>query len=220
MIAAPPVAIAVSPPRIVVAAGAARQVFVTNTGATPVTVAGAAYGFGVGLRGRPRILLRSRRVVLAPRRLTVTPGETRAVRVTARALPSEPGDHPALVLLTGHGARRGVGVDLRVGVVVLLRTPGRVVHRLVAGTLRPVRGGLELTLRNAGNVSEQLSGELVHVRLLQRGRVVARPQPVGRELLPHTRGICVLRYRAHVRGAVTAVVAIGTATWRFRLRLP
>jgi hypothetical protein len=55
----PPVSLAVSPSRVVIAAGATREVLVANTGTATVTVEAAAFGFGVSPRGRPRVLLRT-----------------------------------------------------------------------------------------------------------------------------------------------------------------
>ncbi|HET8528597.1 MAG TPA: hypothetical protein VFL60_06785 [Gaiellaceae bacterium] len=216
--APPPVALAVSPTRLVLAAGETRTIEVTNRGTGAATVDALPTGLAFGLRGRPRILLRTAAAVaVRPRRLVVPRGETATLAVSSpRRL--QPGDRPALVLVSTRGRARGVGVGLRVGVVVLVRGGGRVVRRLVPLALH-VRGRrLELLLRNAGNVSEQLAPATVHVRLLRRGRVVARPWVEQRELLPHTRGIVRLRLARRLRGDAVAVVRVLATTRRFRVK--
>jgi hypothetical protein len=190
VIATPPVALAASPSRLVVVAGETRAVALSNVGAAPITVDGAAFRFGLSLRGRPRILLPTVTVRLAPARFTLAPGTTRLVNVSPRGR-LEPGDAPAVVLFSARGARTGLAVQLRVGVVVLLRGTGVVIHRLVVTGVRRARDALEVVFRNDGNVSERIG---------------------GRELLPHTRGIVVL----HGRG--TVVVRGAGKVWRFRVR--
>jgi len=213
----PPVALAVSPSRLRLAAGETQTIEVVNRGHTTTTVVAGASGVAYGLRGRPRVLARSAGVLVRPRRFAVPAGGTATVAVSAPGR-SRPGDRPALVLLSTRGAARGVAVGLRVGVVVLVRGAGRLVRRLVPLALRPRGRTLELSLRNAGNVAESLAPETVRVQLLRRGRVVARPRPELRELLPHTRGICRLRLARPVHGALVAVVRTLGTTRRFRLR--
>jgi hypothetical protein len=213
VIAAPPVALAVSPPRLVVAAGETRAIRVTNLGAGPATVDASSSGYAVALRGRPFVAPGRPPLVLRPRRLAIPPGRTVTLAVSASAASAEPGDRPALVLLTARGARRGVAFDVRVGVLVLVRTPGRVVHRLVPLALR-VRGPtLELALRNRGTVSERIA---LRVRLYRRGRLLAVARAVPRELLPASRGLCVLPLPRRLHGRVEARV-LGS---RFGLALP
>lgn len=217
ILAPPPVALAVSPSRLVLAAGETRALTVTNRGHTAATVEAVPSGLTVGLRGRPRILLRSPGLVVRPRRLAVPAGGAVTLTVSApRSAP--PGDRPGLVLVSMHGAARRVAVGLRIGVVVLVRGAGPVVRRLVPLALR-VRGRrLELWLRNAGNVSEELRTGTIRVRLMRRGRVVARPRVTTRELLPHTRGVCRLLLARPVRGDLVAVVRTLGTTRTFRMR--
>ena len=126
------------------------------------------------------------------------------------------GDHPALVLLTTRRPAAGIAVRMRLGVVVLVRAPGRVVHRVLPQALRMRRGRLELWLRNAGNVAERLDGRTVRVRLAG-----VRARPVPRELLPRARGVLALRYPSRVRGRMRAIVEVrvGSRVLRRTLRL-
>lgn len=205
MIATPPVALAASPSRLVVAAGETRDVLLSNVGAAPITVDAAAFRFGLSLRGRPRVMVSTPSVRLAPARFTLAPRSARLVAVSTRGR-LRPGDQATVVLFSARGARSGLGVQLRVGVVVLLRGQGVVVHRLVVTGVRRARDALEIALRNDGNVSER---PRIRVRLAGRIRTAAR------EVLPHTRAIVTLRFRGDAR---TAVVRIGAQAWRFRLR--
>lgn len=219
MIAAPPpppVALAVSPSRLQLAAGETAALAVANRGGTQATVVVTASGLAYGLRGRPRVLERSAGVLVRPHRVVVPAGGTATVAVSAPGR-SRPGDRPALVLLSTRRAARGVAVGLRIGVVVLVRGGGPVVRRLVPLALRARGSTLELSLRNAGNVAEALGPETVDVRLLRHGRVVARPRAERRELLPQTRGIVRLRLAVRPRAGTVAVVRVLQATRRFRL---
>jgi hypothetical protein len=126
----------------------------------------------------------------------------------------EPGDHDALVLLTTHPRRSaGVAVRLRVGVVVIVRAPGRVVRRLVLRELRVRRArgarALEVVVANRGNVTERLARERVRIWLLRRGaRTALAAEP--RDLRPRTSGVVVARYGAR-RGWRTVRVEIASA---------
>lgn len=202
--AAPPVALAVSPPRLVVAAAETRAIRVTNLGSATAVVDATSSGYAVGLRGRPFVVPGRPPIELRPAVLTIPAGRTVTLAVAVPAAGGrEPGDRPALVLLTTHGARRGVGFDVRLGVLVVVRTPGRVVHRLGAAGLH-VRGRtLELLLRNRGNVSERIA---LRVPLYRNGRRVGIARGLPRELLPHTRGIVVLALPPGLHGRVRARV--------------
>src|SRR5262249_23633981 len=140
-------------------------------------------------------------LTVRPRRLVLPAGGTGVLRVSS-TVPrrAEPGDHPALVLVTTRpraGAR--IGVRMEIGIVVEVRVPGAVVHRLALGSLRARRHGarrmLELGLANLGNVTELVGPARLRIRVLQGGRVVGRAQPARRELLPRSRGIDEIRYR-------------------------
>ena len=138
-----------------------------------------------------------------------------------RPLGAQPGDHDALVLLTSLPRAAGaLAVRMRVGVVVAVRVPGRLVSELDAVALRRARSGLiELSLANRGNVVEQIVPGRVSLVLWRRGRVLVRLAPVVRKILPRTRGLAELHYPRRLRGVVTAVVEVGTRRWTFPLRL-
>ena len=211
----PPVALAVSPPRLVVAAGETRAIRITNSGAAAAHVEASATGYAVTLRGRPLVLARRPPLILRPRRLTIPPGQTVTLAVAAAAAPAA-GDRAATVLLTTAGAPAGVRVSLRVGVLVLLRGPGPLRHRIVVAGLR-VRGPtLELALQNAGNVSERIAPSVL---LYHGGRLVGTMHASPRELLPRSRGICTFRFGGRVGGLVTARVRVAGAMRVFRLDL-
>jgi hypothetical protein len=212
----PPVALAVSPPRLVVAAGETRAIRITNSGAAAADVEASAAGYAVTLRGRPLVLARDVPLILRPRRLTIPPGHTVTIAVAASAAPAA-GDRAATVLLTTAGGAAGVHVSLRVGVLVLLRGPGRVRHRIVVAGLRLRGPALELAVRNAGNVSERIAPSVL---LYRRGRLVGRMQASPRELLPRSRGICTFRFRGRVHGRVAVHVRVAAAMRVFRLSLP
>jgi hypothetical protein len=135
-----------------------------------------------------------------------------------------PGDRPfALVLTTRGRPGSGVALRLRIGVFVLARVPGKAVRRLVVGPLRArhVRGAriLELTIRNAGNVTEHLRPRALVLAVLWRGRVIARLRPPGRELLPRSRALVATRFAGRVRGLASVRVTLGSFVHRYPLRL-
>jgi hypothetical protein len=97
---------------------------------------------------------------------------------------------------------------MRLGVVVVVRVPGRIVHRLVPLSLRVRRAGplrvLELLVANKGNVTEVLDRGCAIVTLRRRGQVLARLRPPARQLLPRTSGLVEARYAGRVRGRLVA----------------
>jgi hypothetical protein len=233
----PSVALTASPAHVTLEGSGSASVRIANSGRERVVVDVRRAGFSLDLRGRPRILpLRSSRTAdswlrVRPSSFAVRPGGTVAVNVTAK-LPRhvEPGDHDALVLLTTRRRAHGrVAVRMRLGVVVSVRAPGRVVHRLsLRGLLLRAHGRtkiLEALVANRGNVTEDLAADRISVLLSRSGRLVARLRPEPRELLPRTRGYVAFRYRGGVRGVVSALVKLspaggGAATYRvYRLRL-
>jgi hypothetical protein len=147
------------------------------------------------------------------------------MKVTLRAglRSAMPGDHQMLLLLVGRSLeRRGVAVQLRLGVPVRVRMPGRIFRRLDIRGLRIRRQkharDLLVSLVNRGNVTEQLRGQL-SVTLIRDGRVVSRLRTRLRELFPGVRTIVPLRYTGRLRGRVTAVVKVRGQERRYHLRL-
>jgi hypothetical protein len=105
---------------------------------------------------------------------------------------------------------------MRIGVVVFVRVAGRIVHRLELGALRVRHRVLEVGVANRGNVIERTR---VRIFLLRGGHVLGRLGPVGRTLLPHSRGIERFRYSGRLRGWVTARIEMDALRRNFRIRL-
>jgi hypothetical protein len=107
---------------------------------------------------------------------------------------------------------------MRLGVVVVLRVPGGIVHHLtVRGVLvrRAGRGHL-LTVRlaNGGNVAETLSGGRLQVTLWRGRRLVGRLGTPPWEILPRSEALLELRCRPWLEGRLMARV-----TWQGRARV-
>jgi hypothetical protein len=100
-------------------------------------------------------------------------------------------------------------VRLRVGVIVDLRVPGRIVRRLDARrlTVRNHRR-LELLLVNRGNVTERLGRDGLRLVLSRDGRPLARLRPLRGELLPRSSGLAEFVYRGPARGGVVARIEL------------
>ena len=163
--APPPVALVASPSHVALNGSARAPVTVTNSGTRPVVVDVVRAGFALDLRGRPRaVSRRSSWLGVGPRRLTLAPGGTATVTVSAHVpRHAQPGDHSELVLLTSRPPmQRGLPVRLRLGVVVVVRAPGKVVRRVSAIGLHVRRTGkarvLGLLLANRGTVTESVGG--------------------------------------------------------------
>jgi len=202
----PPAALAVSPLRVSLAGAGTATIRLTNSGGGVVVVDGARAGFAIDARGRPRTAtLRDRgvEVLVRPRSVVLAPGGAAAATVAVRVRRgASPGDHASLVVFaTRPRTSGGVGVRLRVGVVVVVRVPGAIVHRLRLARVRVVRRTVTVEVRNGGNVVERLGPPALRVRLLRGGRVLGRPHVPVRELLPG--GRAVLRFAAPLgRGRV------------------
>jgi hypothetical protein len=215
-------ALSVSPVRIRLTGAASRTITITNAGNASATVDARPAGFTLDRRGKPTIARERQPAAgwlrLQPRLLVLAPGGTAAVRVSSAAPAGAlPGDHPALVLFTTRPPRGpGIAIRMRIGVVVLVRVAGRIVHRLELGALKVRHRVLELVVANRGNVVERVRARIV---LSRGGHVLARLAPVGRLVLPHSRGIERFRTSARVRGWVTARVELGVLRRTFRLRL-
>jgi hypothetical protein len=216
-----------SPTLVTITGAAERTIRVSNWGDAAVAVTAAPAGFALDRRGRPRVVPRlgsaGTWLELRPRRLVLGARRTAAVDVSARTpADASPGDHAALVLLTTL-ARRGatVAVRMQIGVVVIVRVPGRLVHALELRGLTTLRRGgarvLVVALVNRGNVAERL--RRIRVLLQRRGRVLARLYAPAQTVLPHARAVAELRYRGGARGWATAVVDVGGLHRVFRLRL-
>ena len=231
----PPVALSASPAHVTLAGSGQSTIRVTNSGNRPVLVDVTRAGFSLDLRGRPRISrpdgarAAGAWLTVRPHRLALGAGASSSLTVSSRVpRRAEPGDYDALVLLTTRPQQGlGLAVRMRIGVVVVVRAPGRIVRRLELGELRVRRAGrtrmLELLVANRGNVTETLGRNQVDVVLLRQGRAQARLRPTAREVRPRTSGIVQFSYRGRLRGWVTARVRIsagGAGVQRsFRIRL-
>lgn len=232
----PRLGLTATPARITLAGTTRTTIRVANPGATTVVVDVARTGFSLDVRGRPRVGARGgRRAATAwlrvtPRRFVLRAGTGRYVGIAAR-LPRrvEPGDHDALVLFTTRPRRRAaVAVRMRIGVVVVVRAPGRVVRALAVRRprVRRLRHAriLELPVLNRGNVTESIDPSRIRLSLRRRHtRILLRAEP--RELRPGTRGVVQFRYRGRLAGWVTARVRLAALPGRrgvvrtFRVKL-
>lgn len=223
-----PLGLTVWPARVTVAGGRSQQIHVRNGGTRSFVVDVSPAGFGLDLRGTPRVLRAAgaaRWLAIRPRVLRLAPGATGTV--TARPVVpkgSRPGDHPTLVLVrTRPGGGRAIGVEVRVGVVVDVRVAGAARRRVVLGPLRVLRRGrrrgLELSVSNEGDVTEHI-GPDTSLELYAGRSLVARLRPRRRELLPRSRGLVEFVYRGTHRGPVRALVATDDAPLEvFHVRL-
>jgi hypothetical protein len=229
----PAAALGVSPLRLELAGASTASITVRNPGARPLIVTATRAGFARTLHGKPRIeatrgaagWLRAR-----PRWLRLAPHATALFRLTAKPpARARPGDHPALVLLaTRPPADKKVHVLLRVGVVVLVRVAGTIVHRLEPQALSVRRSGasrlFSLRLANRGNVAERIGGARLELVLSRHGKPLATLRARLLDLLPHSAGIAQFSYRGAVRGPVLARILLRPPTIgrprAFRLTLP
>jgi hypothetical protein len=231
--AAPAAALGVSPLRVQLTGTSAASITVRNPGARPLVVTATRAGFARTLHGKPRIKaargaagwLRMR-----PHRLRLAPHATASFSLAARPPgTARPGDHPALVLLsTRPPANKKVHVLLRIGVVVLVRVAGTIIHRLEPEALSVRREGamrmFSMRLVNRGNVAERIGGSRLELVLSRRGKRLVTLRARLLDLLPHSAGIAQFPYHGGVHGLVRARVvfrpaAIGRPR-SFRLRLP
>ena len=235
--ARPSVALTATPAHVLLDGRRSETVRVTNTGSERVVVDVRRAGFALDLRGRPRILpaQRSRTantwLRVRPGRIALRAGASASISVAAKPpRRAEPGDHNALVLLTTR--RRGharIAVRMRLGVVVNIRIPGRIVHRLALRTAHVRHTGklrvIEVLTANRGNVTEEIRVDRASLTLSRHGRPIARLRPEPRQLLPRSRGLVLFRYRGPASGIVSGLVRLSpdagdAAIYRvFRLRL-
>jgi hypothetical protein len=212
--ARPPVSLIASPAHVRLAGAGRTSLSVTNTGSSTAVVDVARARFALDLRGRPRVAgQRASWLRVAPRRLVLSPGATGTLSVSAHVpAAADPGDHPELVLLTSRPkTTRGLPVRVRLGVVVVVRVPGKVVRRLVALRLHVRRlrraRSFALLVANRGSVTETVGGACTLLWLHRRGRILARLRVPTRRILPHASGLLEFRYAGPARGRLSVRVA-------------
>ncbi len=231
-----PLGLTVTPARVALLGTGQASVRITNPGLGTVVVDIARAGFSLDLRGRPHVVSRAGRrsatswLSVRPGHFVLPTGATRWITVSS-LLPrrTEPGDHVALVLLTTRPWRSGgVAVRMRIGVVVVVRAPGRVVRSVGLRALRVRRAGhartLELVLANRGNVTETIDASRIRLSLVRKG-VRSSLRPETRQLRPRTSGVVLFRYRgkrsvwatARVRLALEPGLPVVTRTFRVKL---
>jgi hypothetical protein len=208
-------AVSAWPARVVVNAPGTTTVAVGNPGREPIVLVARPRAYALDAHGRPRIEAAAARwLAVRPVRFTVPPHGTVQLRVSVRRpAGAGPGDHAELVLLsTEPPDGRRVFARLRIGVVVVVRVPGRLVHRLGLGRLRlasrqPVTR-LQLVVVNRGNVEEWLERGRISVSLVRGGWRLASAPIATRRLLARSSGLVEARFRRPLRGWVTAVVVV------------
>jgi hypothetical protein len=230
---APALALAASPQRLVVAAGARGTVSVLNPGSSAVVVDATTATYALDLRGRPRLGgAAPRSIAVAPHRLLLPPHGHATVGVTAvRRRGARPGDHAAALLLTSRlVGRPAVRVRMRVGVVVVVRVPGRVVRRLALGRPLVVRRArarlLRFVVANRGTLDEWIARGRLVVHVVRGLRTVAAIRTGSRRILARTEAVFELRVPSRARGRARVVVTIApvsrgdpAARWVGRIRL-
>jgi hypothetical protein len=227
--ARPPVALVAAPAHLMLDGSARAAVRVANSGTKPVVVDVTRAGFALNQRGRPLIVRNARArsaapwLTFRPPRFALAPAASVSLLVTSK-LPrrAEPGDHDALVLLSTRPlVRARVAVRLRMGVVVVVRAPGKVVRRLELRALRVARRGrkraLELVVANRGNVTESLVRARAVVSLARSGRHVATVVARNREVRPRTSGIVDFLLSRSPHGWMRARIVVPATRGRARL---
>lgn len=223
----PRLSLVVRPARVQLDGPGPQVLRVTNRGPATVVLDTQRAGLVLDLRGQPRIVPATRGAWLSvqPKRVAIRPGQAASFTVSARVLRgASPGDHASVLLLASRplpGA--AVAVRVRLGVIVVLRVPGPIVHRLAVLGVSARKAGrgrlLTVQVANRGNVAEPLGGGRVVVTLWRRGALLARLPATPREVLPRTRALVQVVYRGSVRGPVICRVGGKTPGPPFRLRL-
>ena len=229
-VAAPHATLSASPAHLALTPGSRRLVHLEAAGTRRLAVDARVAGFALDVHGRPRIVRAdgARSLLsLEPRSLQVGGGGATLAVTARRSAHAAVGDHAAIVLLTATApGARGVLVRMRIGLVVSVRIPGKLIHHVVVRGARVAGRGLhrriELVFANRGNVIEHLDWAALRVVLVARGRTVAILHAQRRDLLPSSSGIVTVPCRVRARGAVLARVELRRplrVVRRFHLRL-
>jgi hypothetical protein len=220
--AAPQINVSVNPGTLSFPGAGQQRLTVTNAGDVASTIDVGVGNYSITPEGRVQIDPRleparsaMRWLTVSPARLSLDPRESQVVTVTAKPPHiAAPGDHHALVLLTGvaDGARGDVQVRARVGVGTLVRIPGQLRRYFQVHNLRVHRSGplkvFRLGVTNKGNVNERLNRGQVSVTLYRNGRRVLKVTSRTRSLLPGTSGIISMPYTGSLTGTFRAVATV------------
>jgi hypothetical protein len=213
-------ALSVSPLRVIAAPGDHVTLSLRNTGAEALTVMATPASYRLDLRGRP-LLGRARRSLLTPsrRQVVLAAGTSALLAVRAAQVSNGRRDEAQVLLLTATVRGGAIRVAARVGVVVVIRRAGRVVHHLVPGPLRLRGRMLRLLVANRGSVEEWVGPRRLWLSLRGRaGRATVRARP--QRILPGAAGLFEWRLPARLAGAVQVrAVVEGLVVRRYRLRL-
>lgn len=220
--AGPQINVAVNPGTLLLDGADRETLVVTNAGDVASTIDVGVGNYAISPDGSVQVDPRlepsrsaKRWLTVSPSVLNLGPRQSAAVTVTSRAPHiAAPGDHHALVLLTGRASTRtgGVQVRARVGVGTLVRVPGRLRRHLQVHRLSVHRAGrakvLRLGVTNKGNVNERLARGQATVVLRRKGRVIARLTTRTRSLLPGTSGVISFPYTGRPTGRVRVTAVL------------
>ena len=229
----PVVSLSATPAHLTLFGRAPQTLVVHNDGAARVQVVVSAASFSFDVYGNAAIAPsadppRSARkwLVVRPRRLLLAPGSAGKLRIVARPpRRAGAGDHHALVLLSALAPGQArVSVRTRLGVLVLVRVPGRIVRRVTLGRVSVSRVRrrrfVVVSVLNRGNVAERLLPGQLTVSLRRAGRLVGLARSLPRDLLPGTHGLIVAPLSGRLRGPVVAVVRLAAPPEGPRRLLP
>lgn len=220
------VSVSVSPTSLVLVAGDAGQLTLTNPGDAPATYDLRTGNYDIRPDGTvvvdpPRPPSRSARdwLTVTPATVRVDAGRSVVLRVASRRVrAATPGDHHALVLITSRVARRGggqVGVRAQVGIGVIVRVPGGYHRRVAVSSPYAVATGrtrwVSVRISNLGNINERFNAGQIRLELLRGGRVVGRGVASQRSILPGEAGVIAIPYRGRLRGTLTARITVRLA---------
>jgi hypothetical protein len=220
----PALSVSAWPARVVVSAPRSTTVRIGNSGASPVRLVASTRGYALDAFGHPRLRpAQAGWISVRPAHLVVAAHRVAAIEVrVAHPAGARPGDHAQVLLVsTEPPSRRRLVATLRIGIVVVARVPGRIVHHLgvarVEARSQGRRTTVEVVVANRGNVDEWIGRGRVSVTLVRRGSKPVTVPVAARRLLARSSGIVEARFRGHLRGRIAVVVALRRPTAAVRL---
>lgn len=215
--------LSVNPSTLQMHAGEARQVTVTNIGGAATNLRATVGDYDMTPAGtvilNPRTAppaSAARWVTITPSTLALAPGQSAVLDVQSTApTTAPPGDHEALILLSGSPVRPNGGtvqVDVRLGIGTLINVPGDLHRHLVLTRMRERGHGatrsLQIGLTNLGNVNEVIGRGQAKVTFRQGRRVFTRVLPGRRSILPGGRATVTIRCPGTLMHSARAVLTI------------